>query len=600
MSDIHHDEAYSHLAGPALIEYQVPRHNADPASLATGHAHSYFSVPNHNVDGLGIVCGSAAPSITHDSAIDTDFDNSMWQAQINEQIRQFQQVCAQNFYQGTQNASQFLAADESCISMSAGLTESGEFENIVEQRQHDSLSMVTGARQTQSAISFDPVLKAQQNIEAFPSFVGLEDQYIGSASCATTNHASEALASPYPISQFLSQETSNSSQDTTRRLSGAYNTPYLEPAADIHSTYSRRLSESSNPPSSVFSSECQSTPYLMTPCTTPRFPSSMSTELPCTPMLAVSSPGRPNHSRSLSSTSLRIPASIYRPIRPAPYTLDAAQRQRWSTGKAMSLPSRRTQPPEFPTSPEHIRAMSEQNIKALQYNDDFASGGRASFNKSLDVIRNGFQAITAGTARTDDQIPKVKAEDFSPSSQRPVLAVIHPRVPPPLSVLSVPRIPPLDLPEQPSRPISPPPEELSPTEGPAPTQNPVSPYDAYTPKYKRGTKGQLEGFCGLCKPGRWLNMKNSRYWYDKNYNHGINSKTRRAFDLPVERRFKMGHSVIREGLCGTCDQWIDIDSCRMSWKHWWKHAYKVRHLTDYQSFQETFANTSSTVPQQDR
>ena len=596
MSTIHHNEAYSHPAGPDVIENQIPRHSIDQASLTNGRANSYFPNPNQSVEGLGIVCGPAVPSIKHDSAIDTEFDNSIWQAQIDEQIRQFQQSYAQNIYQSTQNAGQFAAADRSCTSISAHLMESAEFGNIIEQRRYDSMSTMTGASLTHSATSFGPVLTPQQNIEAFPSFGGSADQYIGSGHCATTNYPSQALTSPYPMSQFPGQETSPYSQDTTRRLSGAYNTPHLEPAADIHSTYSRRLSVSSNAPSSVFSNECQSTPYFLTPCTTPRFPSSMSTELPCTPMLSVSSPGRSNHSRSLSSTSLRPPASTYRPIRPAPYTLDAAQRQRWSTGKAMSLPSRRTQPPEISTPPGHMRAVSEQNIKALQFNDDFASGDRTSFNQSLDVIRNGLQTIAAGAARSDDQVSHVKTENSSPSSQRPVLAVIHPKVPPPLSVLSVPRVPPLDLPAQPSRPVSPPPEELSPLEGPAPTQNPVSPYDAYTPKYKRGTKGQLEGFCGLCKPGRWLNMKNSRYWYDKNYNHGINSKTRRAFDLPVERRFKMGHSVIREGLCGTCDQWIDIDSCRMSWKHWWKHAYKVRHLMRYLKTLPNIADPSSTVP----
>ena len=71
-------------------------------------------------------------------------------------------------------------------------------------------------------------------------------------------------------------------------------------------------------------------------------------------------------------------------------------------------------------------------------------------------------------------------------------------------------------------------------------------------------------------------MKTSAYWYDKKFNHGINPKTKRAFELPVQRRWRNGSSVIREGLCGVCGEWALMDSCKTSWRKWWRHAYEVR------------------------
>lgn len=571
-------EGYSHLVDPTIIKKQTPCLTAD-TSLPSTVSHSYISTPGGSVGGLGIVCGSTAPTTAHDSAIDVAFDNSAWQAQFDEQIRQFQQLYEQSHYQSIENAEQFHTVDAPYTCVSAHLVGSTGAGYNIEQRNYDSLCATIGDKNSDSAIGYGPCLPDQQDLQTLPGFVTAADHNAGAEHYVQTDHASHKLTLQYPTTHFSHHQNSISYQEAIQGLPDMYSTPYLQPAADIQEAYSRRLSVSSNAPSSIFSSECQSTPYFMTPSTTPRWASSISTEFPCTPISTLSSPMYPSHSRSLSSTSLRTPGPAYRPIRPAPYTLDAAQRQRSSTGKTMSLPSRRMQPPEFSFSPGHMRSVSEQIPNGMYFNDDFAHGDRGLFNQNLEVIRNSLQPITPSPGKSDDHSPTFKTEDSSPSSQRPVLAVIQPKIPPPLSILSVPRVPPLDLPEQPSRPTSPPSEELSPAEGIAPTQNPVSPYDAYTPKYKRGTKGQLEGFCGLCKPGRWLNMKNSRYWYDKNYNHGINSKTRRAFDLPVERRFKMGHSVIREGLCGTCHQWIDMDSCRMNWKHWWKHAYKVSDTT---------------------
>ena len=47
--------------------------------------------------------------------------------------------------------------------------------------------------------------------------------------------------------------------------------------------------------------------------------------------------------------------------------------------------------------------------------------------------------------------------------------------------------------------------------------------DLYTPRYVRGHGNKREGWCGICKPGRWLVLKNSAYWYDKSFTHGISA-----------------------------------------------------------------------------
>ena len=59
------------------------------------------------------------------------------------------------------------------------------------------------------------------------------------------------------------------------------------------------------------------------------------------------------------------------------------------------------------------------------------------------------------------------------------------------------------------------------------------PGDIYTPKWKRRPIIKPEGpdyweaWCGIC--GDWLHMKNSEYWRDMHYRHGIDLQTRKPF-----------------------------------------------------------------------
>lgn len=152
------------------------------------------------------------------------------------------------------------------------------------------------------------------------------------------------------------------------------------------------------------------------------------------------------------------------------------------------------------------------------------------------------------------------------------------------------------------RPISPPASDFAQNNVPyliPVRQDPAFQGDLYTPKYKRRTpNGRWEGWCGYCPGGRWLDLKNSRYWEDKLRNHGICAKTKMKFAEPIEiRRVNPDGSVVvktevgvdpndpfadqkkREGLCGTCGVWIHMDGLRTKARDravgWWMHAYKV-------------------------
>lgn len=99
--------------------------------------------------------------------------------------------------------------------------------------------------------------------------------------------------------------------------------------------------------------------------------------------------------------------------------------------------------------------------------------------------------------------------------------------------------------------------------------------DLYTPRFVRGHGNKREGWCGICKPGRWLVLKNSAYWYDKSFTHGISAASGQAFDGPRETRRMDGNADVWEGLCGSCGEWIALVSSKKKGTTWFRHAYKV-------------------------
>ncbi|KAL1904464.1 hypothetical protein Sste5344_009811 [Sporothrix stenoceras] len=98
--------------------------------------------------------------------------------------------------------------------------------------------------------------------------------------------------------------------------------------------------------------------------------------------------------------------------------------------------------------------------------------------------------------------------------------------------------------------------------------------DLYTPKWVRGHGNKREGWCGICKPGRWLVLKNSAFWYDKSFTHGISAATGNPFQEPLETRRMDGNPDVWEGLCGSCNDWIALVSSKKKGTTWFRHAYK--------------------------
>ena len=99
--------------------------------------------------------------------------------------------------------------------------------------------------------------------------------------------------------------------------------------------------------------------------------------------------------------------------------------------------------------------------------------------------------------------------------------------------------------------------------------------DLYTPRWVRGHGNKREGWCGICKPGRWLVLKNSAFWYDKSFTHGISAATGQRFVEPESMRRMEGNPDVWEGLCHSCKDWVALVSNKKKGTTWFRHAYKV-------------------------
>lgn len=99
--------------------------------------------------------------------------------------------------------------------------------------------------------------------------------------------------------------------------------------------------------------------------------------------------------------------------------------------------------------------------------------------------------------------------------------------------------------------------------------------DQYTPSWVRYNGQQKEGLCDTCKPGKWLQLKNSAFWYHKQFYHGISSVSGKEFVEPLEKRW-VAQDLI-EGLCHQCNTWIAVSNVkRKNSVLWYRHAHKVK------------------------
>ncbi|PVU90796.1 hypothetical protein BB561_004708 [Smittium simulii] len=97
--------------------------------------------------------------------------------------------------------------------------------------------------------------------------------------------------------------------------------------------------------------------------------------------------------------------------------------------------------------------------------------------------------------------------------------------------------------------------------------------DLYTPLWVRNSGQAKEGFCDTCKPGKWLQLKNSAYWYHKQFYHGISSVSGKPFIKPLQ--IVQIDADTYEGLCHQCLKWVTIaTSKRKNSVLWYRHAHK--------------------------
>ncbi|CAO0794043.1 unnamed protein product [Mucor circinelloides] len=97
--------------------------------------------------------------------------------------------------------------------------------------------------------------------------------------------------------------------------------------------------------------------------------------------------------------------------------------------------------------------------------------------------------------------------------------------------------------------------------------------DKYTPAWVRYNGQSKEGLCDTCKPGKWLQLKNSAYWYHKQFFHGISSVSGKEFVQPLETRWVDQDLV--EGLCHQCHTWVAVSNVkRKNSVLWYRHAHK--------------------------
>ncbi|PHH88143.1 hypothetical protein CDD83_7930 [Cordyceps sp. RAO-2017] len=282
-------------------------------------------------------------------------------------------------------------------------------------------------------------------------------------------------------------------------------------------------------------------------------------------------------------------------MRSVPYSIEGAKNQRWSTGSYAPAQGRRQSPFVYNSSPEVYgmpQRMSYQGPSPTNFSGQpqqpmalgaFPAGPRAPFMVAgQPVYQRGGGG--GGMLLPSQMPPQPYHPDAGHFDHPPPLPsqglfkmlqsngdphALHGHYadlsdPPDLyASLQEEQIPPPEEDMNPSDPDLIPYEQELRFEG-----------DLYTPRWVRGHGNKREGWCGICKPGRWLVLKNSAFWYDKSFTHGISAATGCPFQQPLETRRMDGNPDVWEGLCGSCNDWVALVSSKKKGTTWFRHAYK--------------------------
>jgi hypothetical protein len=282
---------------------------------------------------------------------------------------------------------------------------------------------------------------------------------------------------------------------------------------------------------------------------------------------------------SRTGSRARMSPAPHNNVRSSPYTLESTRFKRWSTGQAPT--STPNNPPTVPQIPDHFatygpRRNPHHSMPAYPPSAMTNFGMPAQhvlFSQGHQLQSNGPPLFATRDQSYHLEVPRpVPSQGLFRLLQSNVDR--HGGCSSHFADLSDPPDLYSSLHEEPSNPpesdMNPSDPDLVPHE-----QDLRFNGDLYTPRWVRGHGNKREGWCGLCKPGRWLVLKNSAFWYDKSFTHGVSAATGAAFQGPQDTRRTEGNLDVWEGLCGSCGEWIALVSSKKKGTTWFRHAYKV-------------------------
>ncbi|KAF1925493.1 uncharacterized protein M421DRAFT_94592 [Didymella exigua CBS 183.55] len=286
----------------------------------------------------------------------------------------------------------------------------------------------------------------------------------------------------------------------------------------------------------------------------------------------------PYESVSRTGGRARMSPAPHNNVRSSPYTLESTRSKRWSTGQTpTSMPNNPSAVPQIPDhfSPYGPRRNPHHSMPA------YSSSAMANYGMPAQnvLFSQGHQLHSNGPPLFATRDQPYHLEVPRPLPSQGLFRLLQSNVDrhggcsSHFADLSDPPDLYSSLHEEPSNPpesdMNPSDPDLVPHE-----QDLRFNGDLYTPRWVRGHGNKREGWCGLCKPGRWLVLKNSAFWYDKSFTHGVSAATGAAFQGPQDTRRTEGNLDVWEGLCGSCGEWIALVSSKKKGTTWFRHAYK--------------------------
>lgn len=104
--------------------------------------------------------------------------------------------------------------------------------------------------------------------------------------------------------------------------------------------------------------------------------------------------------------------------------------------------------------------------------------------------------------------------------------------------------------------------------------------DFSTPKWVRGVETTQEGWCGICRPGRWVPSSSGKFLTHMIFTHGMSHRDELS-RRPVETRRIEVNPVAWEGLCDLCAKWVPLISNVFWGKFWFRHINSVSIQADF-------------------